>query len=124
MIEPADQTTAARPGITNGEGGVPSGFQEAVVVDAAGRLDVDETEVEIVDARSVDWPDGSLGCPQPGVLYTQVITPGYQVVVAAGGTTLDYRLDRRGAFRVCDTAALPDVRDPDVTIPAPSPPDT
>ena len=34
-------------------------------------------------AEAVEWPDGSLGCPELGVMYIQVITPGYQVVPGA-----------------------------------------
>ena len=32
-------------------------------------------------ARAVQWPDSSLGCPQPGMMYTQIITPGYRVTL-------------------------------------------
>ena len=42
-------------------------------------------EVTVVSAESVTFPDGGLGCPEPEMLYTQVLTPGYHVVVEAGG---------------------------------------
>ncbi|MFW5749063.1 MAG: LysM peptidoglycan-binding domain-containing protein [Chloroflexota bacterium] len=42
------------------------------------------------DAR--DFNDASLGCPTPGQVYAQVITPGYQVLVTYAGTTYDYRV--------------------------------
>lgn len=37
-----------------------------------------------IEARS--WPDSSLGCPQPGMSYMQVITPGYIVLLEANGS--------------------------------------
>jgi hypothetical protein len=35
--------------------------------------------IHLFSILSVEWSDGSLGCPQPGVGYQQVITPGYQI---------------------------------------------
>ncbi len=99
---------------------MPAGFVSEIRADAAQVASVDVTEVVVLEERAVEWPDGSLGCPQPGMLYTQVITPGYQVIVSAGDLELDYRLDRRGGFRVCETPAVPDVRDPSTTIPGSS----
>ena len=40
----------------------------------------------LVSIQKVEWSDGSLGCPQPGVSYMQVITPGYRVALKAGDT--------------------------------------
>ena len=40
----------------------------------------DEAQVRLVE--QIDWPDSSLGCPQPDMMYAQVITPGYRVVLA------------------------------------------
>jgi hypothetical protein len=101
---------------SSGEGGAPANYIEAVVTDAAERAGVPGDEVEVVEARSVEWPDGSLGCPEPGMMYTQVITPGYQIIVAVGDETFDYRLGRRGNFRLCENRGL-DARDPDMTLP-------
>ena len=58
---------------------------------------------ELVSAASVTFPDGGLGCPEPGMLYTQVLTPGYRVVVEAGGREYDYRAGARGGeIRWCE----------------------
>ena len=37
-------------------------------------------------SESVQWSDASLGCPQEGMLYAQVITPGYKLVFNLSGT--------------------------------------
>ncbi len=48
-----------------------------------------------------DWPDSSLGCPQPDMLYAQVITPGYLVVVEVSGEPIEYHTDDRGTVVRC-----------------------
>ncbi|HRU93634.1 MAG TPA: hypothetical protein P5195_00175 [Anaerolineae bacterium] len=45
---------------------------------AAERLGVPATDLTLVTAEPVEWPDASLGCPQPGVIYAAVITPGWR----------------------------------------------
>jgi hypothetical protein len=37
------------------------------------------------------YPDSSLGCPSPDVMYAQVLTRGYQFLLTYEGTTYDYR---------------------------------
>jgi hypothetical protein len=36
-------------------------------------------EIDLFSILSIEWSDSSLGCPQPGVGYQDVITPGYQI---------------------------------------------
>jgi hypothetical protein len=75
---------------------------EQVIADAARRTGVPSERIEVIRAEAVQWRDSSLGCPEPGMSYMQVIVDGYWVVVAAGGEELDYRLDDRGNLRLCD----------------------
>lgn len=86
---------------TGGE--VPAAYLAAVLADAAERLEVDQSELSVDEAVAVVWSDGSLGCPEPGQDYIQVLIEGYRVVVSAYGETLDYRLDQRGHFRLCES---------------------
>lgn len=44
-----------------------------------------EEDATVRTVEAIDWPDSSLGCPQPGMMYAQVITPGYRMVLEAGG---------------------------------------
>ncbi len=39
-----------------------------------------------------NYPDASLGCPQPDEMYAQVLTSGYQFLLDYQGTTYDYRV--------------------------------
>ncbi|MEM7450965.1 MAG: hypothetical protein AAGA41_08900 [Pseudomonadota bacterium] len=43
------------------------------------------SQVTVVSVRPVNWPDSSIGCPQPGQAYAQVITPGHKISVRARG---------------------------------------
>jgi hypothetical protein len=52
-------------------------------------LHVDDAALQVEDATSVDWPDAGLGCPQKGMAYIQVITPGYRVRLRAADKTYE-----------------------------------
>lgn len=83
---------------------VPPDLLAVIVADAAGRAGVASADVVVSMARAVQWPDASLGCPQPGMSYAQVVTAGYHVQVSAGGSVHDYRADASGSFFVCEEA--------------------
>jgi hypothetical protein len=84
-----------------GGGLLPASITDPIVTDAATRLGVDAAAVTIVSAHAETFSDGSLGCPEPGFMYTQALVDGYQVVVEANGTQLDYRGSGPGQFRLC-----------------------
>ena len=75
--------------------------------DLAGRLGFGPEQadhgISVIQATAQEWPDASLGCPQPGMMYAQVITPGYQIILEAAGRRYDYRapLRREGPVRLC-----------------------
>jgi hypothetical protein len=87
---------------SSGGSSLPASITDPIVNDAATRLGVDPSAVTIVDAHEETWSDGSLGCPQPGMMYTQALVDGYQVVVEANSTRLDYRGSGPGQFRLCE----------------------
>ncbi len=39
----------------------------------------------VVGVEPVEWPDSALGCPEPGMMYMQVITPGFRVILEQAG---------------------------------------
>lgn len=71
------------------------------LADASRRSGVAEQDLVIVKSLRVTWPDGSLGCPEPGMSYTQALVPGWQLVIRAGERTFDYRAADRGRFMLC-----------------------
>lgn len=58
----------------------------------------------VVSAENVRFNDGSLGCPQPGVQYTQAQVDGMRVVVEAGGRRYDYRFGTGDTAQLCERA--------------------
>ncbi|NND02454.1 MAG: hypothetical protein HKN91_06685 [Acidimicrobiia bacterium] len=65
-------------------------FADAAVADLAQRLDVDESTITVAVAESVVWPDGAIGCPQPGMAYIQVEVEGSRAVLIQGNNTYHY----------------------------------
>jgi hypothetical protein len=72
-----------------------------LVAAIAQDLKVPVDSVQIVTAEPRDWPDSSLGCPQPDMLYAQVVTPGYLVLVEVSGEQIEYHTDKRGSIVRC-----------------------
>ncbi len=64
---------------------------EIAQADLARRLGVDPVEVTVVSYKDVTWPDGSLGCPEPGNSYTQALVEGYQIGLRHDDRFFDYR---------------------------------
>ena len=88
-----------------GEG--PAELLEEILADAIGRTGVPESEITIAQAEQTTWPDGALGCPEPGQVYTQALVDGYQVVLEAADERLDYRATSSGSFRMCEGDGRP-----------------
>ncbi len=72
----------------------------------AKRLAIDPTQIAVLSAEAVEWPDASLGVPEPGKAYAQIITPGYRVRLEAAGRVFQMHGDRNGYFVM---ASDPDV---------------
>ena len=64
--------------------------------DLAERLQIDPDTIKLVSVEAVDWPDGCLGVQTPGVMCTMVITPGYRVILEAGGKQYEYHTSVSG----------------------------
>jgi hypothetical protein len=95
---------------------VPAEMIEAALADAAHRSTVGRAEITVLSADPVTWADGSLGCPQPGMMYTQALVPGYRIVLQAGDQTLNYHAMSRGKPVFCPAgrvqAPVPGAADP------------
>lgn len=80
----------------------PKKVLDDVLRDAEGRTGVELEKLRITDVEQSQWPDASLGCPQPGRVYAQVVSTGNRVVVNAGDQTIEYRVSTSGDFWPCD----------------------
>jgi hypothetical protein len=67
---------------------------------------VDVDEIGTPNIEKMIWGDTSLGCPEEGMGYAEVETPGYQILLAIGGPAsieqFDYRTDMTGNFVLCE----------------------
>lgn len=82
-------------------GEVPADLLNTVLADASERSGSEA--LVVTRAEFVEWPDGSLGCPEPGVMYTMAITPGYWIEIQSDETVLDYRMTEAGYFTLCES---------------------
>jgi len=71
------------------------------VEDLGKRLGLSPEQIRLVSVEAVDWPDTSLGCPEPGMMYAQVITTGYRIVSEAEGETYEYHTDTGTHIVLC-----------------------
>lgn len=63
---------------------------ELAMQDLAQRLDVETDQIGLSGARPVNWRSSALGCPEPGMQYTQALVPGALIFLRANGATHGY----------------------------------
>jgi hypothetical protein len=80
---------------------VPKDVRRAVAAAAARLMKVDENAVVLTRAERVTWNDGSLGCPRPGQMYTQMLVEGFRVVARSNDAEVVYHTDTRGQAVAC-----------------------
>lgn len=103
--EPGTPVTATpTDGATARPAAIPEDVWSAVLADLATRTD-GPVAPTVVTAEAVTWRDGSLGCPEPGMAYTQALVDGYQVVVDVGGQRYDYRVGAGSTVRLCTASS-------------------
>jgi len=96
-------TPESIPGATEVE--PPAGAQDVVrlaLEDLAQKLGLAPEAIRLVSVEAVEWSDTSLGCPQPGMMYAQVITPGFLVVLEANGKQYAYHTDADRFVVLCE----------------------
>lgn len=88
-------------GTSGPTGEVPTEIMEQILDDLEQRSGIPRERIVEVVGEAVEWPDAALGCPRPGQMYPQVITPGYRIVLRIGDVEYDYRASERGFFLLC-----------------------
>ena len=85
---------------------------EAARRDLASRLFVSIDQVSLVKAGPVNWANLSLGCPQPGLVYAEVITPGYLVILRSAEKQYEYHAGKDQVAFFCKNPQKPTQYDP------------
>ncbi len=60
------------------------------VADLAARLNVAADGIAATNVQDVEWTDGSLGLPEPGMMYTKAIVSGQRITLQAQGRSFAY----------------------------------
>ena len=69
--------------------------------DLAQRLDIPPDSVVLSGARQVTWRSGALGCPKPGMNYTQALVPGSVIYLQVDNMTHAYHAKIAGEPFYC-----------------------
>jgi len=88
-------------------GEVPPEFLDRIKKDLSERAGVALDTIVILQDQEIVWNDGSLGCAQPGVFYTQALVKGYWIILEVDGVKYDYRAAATGYFFICERGIPP-----------------
>ena len=86
---------------------VPEELLNKIIADLAERTGIPSDRILVIQSQATIWNDGSLGCPQPGVFYTQALVNGFWVILEAEGQKYDYRASESGYFFICKNGTAP-----------------
>ena len=66
----------------------------------AKKLGIGVAKVSVAKVEAVQWPDTSLGVPEPGKFYAQVIVPGFRIILSADAVQYEYHSGKPSAETV------------------------
>lgn len=105
--EPSVSPTPTDPADPTDDGALPTGpvsddvinsdMVQTAISDLAERESVEADQVVVAGHRAVTWSDGSIGCPKEGMMYTQALVPGQQLILEVDGQLFSYHSADRGA---------------------------
>jgi hypothetical protein len=98
------------------------GLIKAAKEDLAQRLNISVAQISLVEARSVIWPDSSLGCPQPGMQYKQVPEDGARILLQVQKLTYEYHTGGRRGLFLCEKNSKDTYTAPEIDITNLTPP--
>ncbi|MDH6056230.1 hypothetical protein [Umezakia ovalisporum] len=77
---------------------LPIRVEQAVKRDLARRKAIAVREIKTIDYEQKNWNNGCLELPQPDELCTQVLVPGWRVVVSNNAKNWIYHTNRNGRY--------------------------
>jgi hypothetical protein len=80
--------------------------QRAAITALSQNLDLGVDQIKVVSTEAVDWPDGCLGVSREEISCTQVITPGFRVILDANGKRVEYRTNQDGSMILPATVVM------------------
>lgn len=80
--------------------------------DLAKRLGLPIAGIELLKLEAVTWPDSSLGCPQPGMAYAQMLTPGFLIILSVEDQAYKYHASSGTEVIYCENPEPPVLGEP------------
>jgi len=75
--------------------------------DLAERLSITVDDIDLLEVSTVTWSDSSLGCPQDGMAYAQVLTPGYLLRMSYDAKEYSYHAGQDSDPFYCENPSQP-----------------
>lgn len=80
--------------------------QRIAISKLAENLGITPDKIKLVSNEAVDWPDSCLGVSIEGIMCSQIVTPGFRVVLEADGKQVEYHTNQDASVIVPATVAL------------------
>lgn len=107
---PQENTPPAPPAATDLPAPTPNPIGELAIQALAAQIGLPATSITMQSIKGVDWPNGCLGIDYKDTACTDVIVPGYRIMLEADGQTYEYRSNSDGSLLLL---AAPIVKMPD-----------
>jgi hypothetical protein len=76
---------------------------EAAIEDLRHRAFTGRQPIRVIIARPETFPNGALGCPKPGMTYTQGLVEGFRVILGQGDRAWIYTAGTDGVPQLCES---------------------
>ncbi|MCO5191240.1 MAG: hypothetical protein M9928_06275 [Anaerolineae bacterium] len=98
---PQEMPAPGRPG----EVRVPPTLQpaiDALIQQLGADMEAPSSAVQVTGIEAVTWNDGSLGCPEEGMMYTQALVDGYLITFNVVGNEVEVHTNGLSSYVICD----------------------
>lgn len=104
---PTEETMSDTPAAPLPQDPSESALVQASIQDLSTRLGVPNHEIEFILFEHVTWPDGSMGCPKPDMMYIQVLREGYRILLRYQGRIYHYHGGEQRPPFLCEEPNYP-----------------
>ena len=66
------------------------------------RLGVSLDQILVLRSENVTWPDSGIGCPKPGMMYTQVQQDGMRIILSVAEKSYEYHSGGSRGLFLCE----------------------
>lgn len=98
-ISPVFTSTPQLPALPAGSAALIAQAQE--MLRQLPGFNLSPADIAVVAVESKQWRDSSLGCPRAGMMYKQVITPGYAITLKAAGKQFEFHTNTGNTIVLC-----------------------